>query len=269
VQAVAALLSEAAHEDAGVRSRAMRALGNVAEPAAIAAMVELLLTTKKGRERDDAEKAIVLVCNRIPKTGLRADPVIAVLSRSDSEDRCALLPLLGRIGGAQAAAEVRRAIKSESAAVQEAGVRALCNWPDASVADQLLDLAQHADNQTHRTWALRAYIRVVTLPSDRPHAETLALLQKAMQMAERDDEKKLILSRASSARHLDTLLWLEPFLDDPALSAQACKAVVDLAHHRELMAPNQAEFRKALHKVIAVSKDERLAERARQYMSGL
>ena len=30
-------------------------------------MVRLLLKTDKGRERDDAEKAIVLVCNRIPE----------------------------------------------------------------------------------------------------------------------------------------------------------------------------------------------------------
>ena len=47
--------------------------------------------------------------------------------------------------------------------------------PDADVADKLLELAESADNRTFRRWALRAYIRVVTLKSDRPEAETLAI----------------------------------------------------------------------------------------------
>jgi HEAT repeat protein len=267
--AVPALLAEAEHKDAGIRTRAVKALGNIAEPKNVPAVVALLLKTAKGRQRDDLEKAVMLVCNRTPQAGDRADPVIAFIARSGDEDRCTLLPLLGRIGGAKAAAEVRRAIKSGNADIREAGVRALCNWPDAAVADQLLDLARETDNQTHKTWALRAYIRVATLRSDQAPSETLGALKKAMAMADRADEKKLVLSRASAARHVDTLRWLTPFLDDSVLSAEACKAVVDLAHHRDLMGPHQAEFRKALEKVIAVSSDQGLIERARQYMSGL
>ena len=267
--AVPVLLKQAEHEDAGIRSRAMRALGNLAEANDVASMVAILLKREKGRERDDAEKAITLVSNRIPQVDSRADPVLAIIHSSTSEDRCVLLPLLGRIGGNSALKEVNEAIQSDNPQVQEAGVRALSNWPDASVANDLLELARHAENKAHGIWALRAYIRVVSLPSERPHQETLAMLKKAMEMAEQDDERRLVVSRASSARHVETLRWLVPLLDDPTVSGQASTAIVELAHHRELMDPNRAEFRKALEKVISVTTDQGLIDRAKRYISGL
>ena len=269
VQAVPALLEEAGNDNAGIRHRAVAALGKVAEPKDVAAMIARLLQTEKGRERDDTAKAIVSVCNRVAAADQRAAPVIAVLAQANNADRCVLLPLLGRVGGGKALAEVQRAMLSSDAHIKAAGIRALCNWPDASVADALLDLAKNAADKTHATWALRAYIRVVTLPAGRPHDKTLALLKRALELAARDEEKRLVLSRAASARHIETVRWLLPYLDDAALSAEACRAIVELAHFRELMGPHQAEFRQALNKVISTSKDQRLIDRAKRYMTGL
>ena len=269
VSAAGALLEEAGHEDAGIRDRAIRALGELAGADAVEPLIALLLAADRGRQRDDIEKAIMFVCGRIPEADQRADPVLEVMSRSSEEDRAALLPLLGRIGGKNALEEVNRAIRSDKPEVQEAGVRAISNWPDASVAADLLDLAQHAENKTYVTWALRAYIRVVTLPSERPDTETLSLLKKAMEMATRDDERRLVVSRASSARHVETLRWLVPYLDDPAVSDQACRAIVDLARRRELFGPNQVEFREALKKVMSVTKNQGLIDQVERYMSGL
>ncbi len=269
VNAAGALLQQAEHDDAGVRDLAIQGLGDLAEPNHVAPMIAILLKMKKGRQRDAMEKAIMMTCNRTADAGRQADPVLAVVSRSGKEDRCTLLPLLGRIGGHSALEEVNKAIQSDEAEVREAGVRAICNWPDSTVADELLELAQRAASDSHRTWALRAYIRVITLPTDRPHEQTLAMLKKAMEMADRDDERRLVVSRASSARHVQTLRWLVPYLDDAAVSAQACRAIVELAHHRDLMGPNQDEFRKALDKVISISEDPSLIDRAKRYMSGL
>ncbi len=64
--AVPALLQEAVADDAGVRSRAMSALGRLAGPQDVAGMVKALLKADKGRERDDAEKAIVRACQQTP-----------------------------------------------------------------------------------------------------------------------------------------------------------------------------------------------------------
>ena len=78
--------------------------------------------------------------------------------------------------------------------VRDAAVRGLCNWPDATVADQLLELARSATRETQRIWALRGYARVVVLGDTLPPAEMTAGLQQAMQLATRLEDKQLILS---------------------------------------------------------------------------
>jgi HEAT repeat protein len=267
--AVPVLLQDArAHDDLGVRNWAMRSLGNLAEPQHAPDMVRLLPGTPKGREREDAEKAILSVCSRIDDEQNRADPVLSVLGGAGDEDKAAILPLVGRIGGKKALEAIQDAMNSGNAEVRDAAVRALSNWPDAGVADQLLQIARNSDNRSHRTWALRAYVRVVTLPSDRPDRQTLEMLQSALDLAARADEKRLVLTRAASLRSIETLRWVAPYLDDASLADAACQTVVELAHHRGLREPNKREFDPALKKVIEICRNQRLVERAKRYLDG-
>jgi HEAT repeat protein len=267
--AVPFLLEQAADPEATIRSRAIRALGSVAQPDALPAMIDLLLRTPKGQERDDLEKAIVLVAGRANDPGQQSAPVLARLSRADDAQSIILLPLVGRIGGKAALATVQQSLNNGNAEIHDAALRALCNWPDASVAQNLMDVVNRSDSQEARIPALRAYIRVVSLPSERLAAETLAMLKLAMDKASRADEKKLILSRAPSARCLETLRWVLPFVDDPELARDASLAVVELAHHRELMGPNHKEFTDALNKVSQTCNDREIVDRAKRYAQGL
>ena len=116
---------------------------------------------------------------------------------------------------------------------------------------------------------MRAYVRVVTLKSDRPAPETLAMLQNAMQCAENPQEKQWVLSRASTVRTMEAVSWIASYLDDPMLGPSACQAIVELAHHRFLRHPNMDRFRPLLEKVIQISKDRNLVERAEKYRLGL
>lgn len=262
------LLQQAQDADAGVRGRAIRALGNVAEPKYLPDMIALLLRTEKGPQRDDVEKAIMLIANRINEEDRRAESILAALRGASDADRCVLLPVLGRIGGKPALEPILAAIASSNRDVKDAGVRGLCNWPDAGVADELSRLAQNAPEESHRLWALRALIRVIGLDLSRPPKETLALFQKAMQLAWRDEERRLILSRVGVARCAETMRWVVPYLENDALAKDASQAVIELAHRRELMGPNQAEFTAALKKVIEVCKDQELVARAKRIIEG-
>jgi HEAT repeat protein len=255
--------------DAKLRARAMRALGKLAEPENVPVMIRVLLNIEKGAARDDAEKAIMLVCNRAAEEDQRAEPVLAALAGANDAQRTALLPLLGRIGGKPALAVVETAMQSETVGIREAGIRGLCNWPDQSVADRLLDLAKTSDNPTYSMWALRGYIRIITLDSKRLNKKSLRLFEKAMTMATRDDERNLVLSRVYEVRDVETLRWVLPYLDNPALASEASRAVVELAHRREIMEPHQAEFLAALKKVTEVCKKPDLVDRARRTMEGL
>ena len=269
VSAVPALLADALHEDAAIRSRAMSALGRLAGPKHISDMVRSMLKAEKGRERDDAEKAVMFVCLQIAEPEKRADPVLAVVERGGDAQKAAVLPMLGRIGGPRVLAMIQAALAGKNLDLYEAAVRAISNWPDVGVADQLLDLSQNARQRSHRIWALRALIRVIALPSKASDEQKLAMLKRAMRLADRDEERNLVIERAAAVRSIESVRFVVPYLDRPALAQQACRTLVELAHHRDLREPNKNEFKSALKKVIALCKDRDTADRAKRYLQGL
>jgi HEAT repeat protein len=266
--AVPDLLAAATGNDAAVRSAAMRALGQLAKPKDVPGMVQGVLAAEQGREREDAEKAVMFVCQRIAEVEGQAEPLLAAMDALQEEQRIQLLPALGRIGGAAARKVVAAALASKDPSLHQAGLRGLCNWPDASVAAELIDLARTADDAGERLAALRALIRVAPLPDGRSDIEKLQLLQKAIGLCERDTERNLALRRASAIRIPETLRFLLPYLEEPACAQQACQSIVELAHHRGLREPNKAEFDRALDAVIRTSEDPVVVERAKRYKKG-
>ena len=270
-EAIDPLVEIASQTDPAVYAPALDGLRGIADPdkTDIPRLVKLLLRTEPGRHRDEVERTILIVCNKLPAKADHSELVRAALARADQSEMPKYLPLLGRIGGPKCLEIVQSALKNADPAVQEAAVRALCNWPNADVADKLLELATTSENKMFRLWALRAYIRVVTLPNDRPPKETLAMLQQAMKLADGVDEKRLAIERASTVRLIETVTWIAPFLDDPQLCQSACASIVELAHHRFLRHPNMKRFDPILEKVSRLAKDPAIAERAKRYRLGL
>jgi len=246
----------------------MTTLGQLAGPEHVADMLKGVLKAKPGTEREAAEKAVMLVCNRTEDADKRTAPLLAAFVKLGEDDQTALLTTLGRVGGPAVLKVVQTAVADTHAQRCEAGIRALCNWPDASVAAQLLDLAQTAKAANHRTSALRALIRVAVLPDKRTDVERLDLLKKTMTLATRDDERNLVLKRARAIRTIESLRFAAPYMDKSKFAQEACATVVELAHHRGLREPNKAEFDKALDVVIAISKDDVLVDLAQRYKKG-
>ena len=110
---------------------------------------------------------------------------------------------------------------------------------------------------------------MVSLDSDRPDAKTLQMLQWAFGVAERAEEKNLVADRVSTVRTVETLRWLVKLLDDNDVAQEACRSIVDLAHHRDLRNPNRDEFVKALRRVVEVSKDPSTVSLAKGYIEGV
>ncbi len=265
--AVPALLQEMLHEDSNVRRRAMSALGNLAGAGDIDGMLKGLIRLQDAGERDEAEKAITAVCSRIADESQQVEVILTVYKRSPADDKSIILPVLGRIGGEMALQTVRAAISGSDAGQHDSGVRALCNWPDSAVAEDLLKLAETDREESNRVRALRALARVAVLPGERTEENKLQLLKDGMRLATRDDERKLILDRAREARTVETARFAASFLDNPALAERACRTIIEVAHRREIREPNQDEFNKLLAEVVQVTKDRGLADRARGYMT--
>ena len=270
--AVDVLRAEAVNADPIVRGHAMTALAQVAAPGDLAGLLAGVLAAQPGAERDAAEHAVVLLLTSVKPAGDRAVQVLAAIDAAPG-DHLALLPLAARFGGPAARERVKAALANGDAKVHEAGLHALCNWPNAEFADEMLHQIDDAKDPAERTMLVRAYSRVVSTPAQganaaknaaQKDAQRLAGLKKAMGLAQQDDERVYILERASAVRTLDALRFVLPYVDQPALSEPACAAVAELAHHKELRDPHKAEFRPAVEKVLRTAKDQAVIDNCKR-----
>ena len=250
--------------DSSVRDDVCSALIVFGDETTLSNLIAIILGVPAGKHRDKIETTYLEIAKQHANT---VEPILAAMI--DQATTIALLPVLGRVGGKVAEAHVENALAGTDSDLRAAGVRALCNWPDASVAEKLVRLVKEDEDQGVRISSLRAYIRVVSLDSDRTDAKTLQMLQWAFSVAERPEEKNLVTDRVSTVRTMETLRWLVKLLDDKNVAQEACRSIVDLAHHRDLRNPNRAEFVKALRQVIDVSQDASTVSRAKGYIEGV
>ena len=270
-EAIDPLLVEAAKPEPATYEPVLDALAKIADPdkTDLSRLARLYVSVPKGKHRDAVAGTIVRVCAKAKDGTDRSSLILDFAPKDIAAKKVELLPLLGRLGGAKAKAEVANAMQSGDAALTDAAVIAWCNWPDASVADELWRVATTSDNPANARRALRAYVRVITLKSDRGDAKTLAMLQAAMKQAGQTADKRLILERASTVRTMDAVRFAAERLDDPELAAAAAECILDLAHHKFLRNPNKATFTPLLKTIAKEGKSEETRNRAKQYLLGM
>lgn len=241
------------------RVRMMEVASRLATKDDVPALTDALGLFAQGRDRDNAEKCITAVC-----MGDSA-PVL-----TKERDLNVILPLLGRIGDERAWQIIDENLKK--AEYRDMALRGLSNLPNAKQAEKMLAIvdatAGYTDEQ--KIAALRAYIRVVSLPNDKigiqaGDREKLAMLKEAFSRATRIDERKLVLSRLNAIRTVDSAKFAQSFFNDPELVQDAYRAFIDLAHHDNLRRPNADFFRPGLDIVIEKCTDQGLVTRAKKY----
>jgi HEAT repeats len=263
-----AILAASVDEHANVRQAAMTALGQIGRPEQIAHMLPGVLKAHKGYERDEAEKNVALVCDRIENEDARGTALIEALQTVDAGQRDELLSVVGRVGGKKLLHFVAEIATGPDAARRQLGIDALSKWPDAGVADTLLEIATRATDPVQRDEAFRGYVKVSAARDRRSDKERFERLKQAMTIAKSPQEVALVINRARNAYAIETIRFILPYVDQPQFAQIACETIVEIAHHREVRDPNKAEFDKALDKVIATSKDPVVVERANRYKRG-
>ncbi len=256
-------ISLAKSDNARLARAAARSLRKLARPEHAEAIIALLLSARN-EFRDELERAVTSVCQRIDGADAQAEPVIKAYQQADAAGKAVLLPAIGRIGGTKALETVRAALGSDDA-LRRAAVRALSNWPDESAIDDLLAAAENAKDAAERAMLLRAAVRVATARESKlPDPRKLAVIGRALEQLERDADKAFVLERAGEIRRLDSLRLLAPYLDRPALRTAAGRAICNLAHHGGLRSREKQEYIDALNKIIAQSDDRGLVDRAKE-----
>ena len=255
-------------ENPNVRRAAMSALSELGSANQVQDMVLGVLKAAKGAERDAAEKALVNVCNRSGNPDSRAEPVLAARAKLDDTSQLELLTVVAKIGGANALESVEATMASENAVHHKAGLAAFCNWPEPSITDRLLKLIESTTNQAERNLEFKALVRLASIRDKRKDNERLARFQQAMKLAKSNEEQSLVIDKSRSAYSVETLRFVLPYVDVPAFREVACETIVELAHHREVREPNKAEFDTVLDRVMQISKDAVVKDRAQRYKNG-
>lgn len=253
-------------QDASVRGEAYKSLALVAGVDALPRAVGLVEGAKEDAERAEAVKAVVAIARKSDDVDGRAGPVLAAAEKAEGPTKAALLNALGQLGGAKALAAIKGAIASEDPKVHEAGVRALVNWPDAGPAKDVLELAKSETNNTLSILALRGYIRMVGLPSQRKAGETVKMLQDAMAAAKRNDEKKMVLGGLGEVKDVAALDVVAPFLEAEGLQGEACAAAIKIGREAANNVKNAAAVKGAMTKVLEISKQEGQKKAAKEVM---
>ena len=250
-----AFIAASTDDDPVVRSAAMSALGQIGKPEQLAEMLPGVLKAEKGAERDAAEKNVALVCSRIDNEIKRGNELVAALKTVKPDQVDDLLSLVGRVGGTQLINFVGEIATGDDPARRKLGIDALGKWPNATVADKLMEIANKTIDPAERAQAFAGYVKICATRDKRTDAQRLARMKQAMKLAKTPQEQSLVINRSRTAYDVETLRFVLPYVDEAPLARVACETIVELAHHREIRDPNKAEFDKALDKVISASKD--------------
>lgn len=259
--AVPTLLTAAKDENVRVRVAALKSLGQVASPEHLPDLVDLLVHAQNNAERREAERTVVTVANTIEEKEKRGDVIMVVLPETENMTaKSSLMLALGRIGDPDALPIMRDALTSDDAELKRAAILSLSEWPTPEPADDLLNVTQNAESSSHQVLALRGYIRLAGLESDRPKAETVEMYKTALELAENVGEQRMALSGLAEVGSVGAMTLAAEYLDHSNLQGEAEIAVVSNAWRTR--GEESAERTALLKRVYDQTSDERVKREA-------
>jgi len=250
--------------DPGIRSAAVQAIGVIGGDRQTADLVKLLGKTRNPAERADIEKALLAVSGRGGADCVQH--LLPLMQSGDAALRMIALHGLAVAGGPDALAGVKSAINDREETVQDEAVRTLSTWPnnwpgDAGVAEPLLTLARSGGKMSHQVLGLRGYLQYVRGDTKLRGSEKAAKVGELAALIKRPEEKRLAIAVVGDAPTAGSLELLTTLATDPAVTEEACSAIVGLAGKSIRELPKE-QCRSALQLVVEKSKDSATRRRA-------
>jgi HEAT repeat protein len=220
-----ALVKAVQEQDPDVHREALKALKNVAGPAQVPGLVDILVNASTAADRRDASQTLALVLKRSQPPQIGA--VLAAYQKTSAVPaRLSLLEVMGQTASEQSLPVLRSALKDSSPEIARGAILALTDWADAAPMPDLLAIAKSDSSPALQVLALRGYLKLVALPSQRSDAESARLLAEAMNLAKQPAEKRQVLAILSNYPCKETLDIAQASLSDEAVAKEA-KAAAD------------------------------------------
>jgi len=255
-EAIPDVLEASKDESSDVRVAAIRALRLLATEEQAADLVGIVKAAKDATERYQAKLALLVLCGR-DRDGC-AEAIIAGLDDADSAGTVALLEALARAGGDKALAAVVERLDDGEEEVRNEAVRMLAIWADPAAAEHLQNVAETAESVRHQVVAVRGLALMAQPRPEQP--ANMDMLIKAMELAKRADEKRMVLGFAGASGNASAAALILPALDNPELAEVASLAAVLVAEQAQ--EGDKEIVQEALQKAINTTKNNELRKRA-------
>lgn len=248
-----------------VDAAAFRALARLADVDALPRIAAALTAT----ESEEALAAATDCCLQIARRHEAPHVASGVLlsgyaGAAKPSGRAALLHVLAGLADANALAAVTAALHDDTKEVRDVALRLLADWPDSNAMTTLLALARAGGESTEGILALRGVLRLLADAAPDAAETTLSTYGEALALTRRDEERRLALAGLGESGQPGALELILPFLDNPALHAEAASAVLAVA--REPEAANLPSLKQALRRVAASEVPAALREKAAEML---
>jgi HEAT repeat protein len=261
------LAAYASDAEESVSAAAFQAMVNVADAVDPAALADLVAQTRSSGPRAAGVTALKAVLAKAPDREAAAQIVIARMNKAEGQTKLALLTSLSSAGGAAALKAVTEAARASDEALRDAGIRTLSEWPDYEATPILVDIASNGQTDlTHCVLATRGALRLIAANWTAPLDSRVTLCLKLLDVARRDDEKRLAIAALGtipSARAANRLLQLAK---DQNFKAEAGLAAVTLAGTVLMIDPQAAQD--LAQKVLDLNISPDINERANAVIGG-
>ncbi|MDF2441335.1 MAG: hypothetical protein JWN98_2319, partial [Abditibacteriota bacterium] len=261
------LVREVRSRQPGVRAAVVRVLREMGRSTDLSALLAVLPAVS-AQERGAIASAVTEIARRGTNEHERTGVVLRHLSQTTTPTiRAELLGILSQIGGPQALQTLRTGITDRSPLVQQSTLRHLAQWPSDAPMNDLLHLSRRTKDARLRTIALRGYLRMISLNTERAPEAALELYREASSFSSTPELKQLVLAGIAKQPSLAALEYAAQHLTDKAVRAEAELAVVEIG--RSTIGPWRDQTREALEPIAATSTNESARNGAREVLARL
>ncbi len=261
------LLAFAGDKDESISTAGFKALIDVADSIDIGTLAKLLAETQNGSARNSGVAALKSALAKATDKDATAGIIVSQMEKSSGAGKIALLTSLDALGGSAALKAATDAANSSDAALREAGIRTLSNWPDFDAAENLLAIASKSDTSlTHYVLAVRGALRLISTNDQAAMDSRMSLCFRAFDIAKRDEEKRQAIAAMGTLPNAKVAEKLLGLVANDKFKVEAGLAAVQLAGN--MQSRNRQAARDLAQKIRDMNISDEVNRRADAVISG-
>jgi HEAT repeat protein len=220
------LLSSLSAADAALRITGLEGLKTMG---ALTALPELLVCLSRSVEPSETravQNGIIEIVKKSRDRKQALQQLDEYINTAALEQKKNILRIWRGIGGESCLQKVQAL--GQRPECRDESLRTLCDWPDLSAMEPLLQLAGSKTEQHYCILAIRGALRILR-ENTSADLRQLQYLQQIMTVCDRPEEKRMVLAQVGNSKSVSAIKYAAGFCSDPAIGYEAAMAVVSIA----------------------------------------